>query len=60
MTIKDQLEQRAKTRATCRAAADKIVALILKELESIEEPLQAQVLSMVQSEIQIAVRKGGT
>ena len=58
MTIKDQLEQRAKTRTTCRAAADRIVELILKELDTIEEPLQGQVLTMVQSELQIAVRKG--
>lgn len=60
MTIKEQLEQRAQSRAKCRAVADKIVSLILKELDTIEEPLQAQTLNMVASEIQLAVRKGGT
>jgi Mg2+/Co2+ transporter CorB len=57
MTIKDQLEQRAKNRNFCRAAADKILALILKELDSVPESNQGQVLQMVQSELQIASRK---
>lgn len=57
MTIAEHFTARAKNRAACRAVADKIIQLIVKELEAVDEDKQMQVLNMVQSEIQIATKK---
>lgn len=56
-TIKQVAEERAVFRKTCRERADAIMTLVLNELDAAPVEQQSPILSMLQSELQIAARQ---
>jgi len=57
MSIKQVAEQRAAIRDTCRNVADQLMKIVIDSVDKLPEEQQFIVISMLMTELQIAIRK---
>jgi hypothetical protein len=57
MKPSDKFKQRIEDRATIRPIADEVMEIIIKRIATMDVATQQRVLAMVQTEIQVALRK---
>lgn len=57
MSIKSIAEARIKSRAECRAVADELLKIVIERLDKAPTHLQVPAINMLQTELQILLRK---